>query len=115
MLKTTLKLLLSAIVIAMGNAANAAPLHSDGPFIRFATAQRRLAHSPLPSQMWGAQFLMPVRELRHAGGGGSCWTHCYATFDECMGLNAKEVCVARVKLCMETCDRLAGMTNPTQR
>jgi hypothetical protein len=32
-----------------------------------------------------------------------------------MGLNEKAVCVSRVKTCMETCDRLSGMVNPTQR
>jgi hypothetical protein len=32
-----------------------------------------------------------------------------------MSNSEKNVCVSRVKTCMETCDRLSGLANPTQR
>lgn len=80
-----------------------------------AAAAARPAFSPLPPKLSMRVMLQPVRNLMHAGGGGGCWSHCLNTFDECMGINAKDVCVARVKTCMETCDKLSGLANPTNR
>lgn len=73
----------------------------------------RMAYSPLPSHLRQGGGLMLVRDIRQAGGGqgGACWTHCYNSYDECMGLKDKNVCVAQIKMCMETCDRLAGPRN----
>ncbi len=75
----------------------------------------RIAQSPVPRQAQGDALLLLVRDIRQAGGGGGCWSHCFNTYNECVGLNEKNLCVARVKTCMETCDRLSGLSNPTHR
>lgn len=111
----TLKLALIAAFAFCGS-ASANPQGLIGqPAVAAKTV--RPAFSPLPPKLSMRAFLQPVRNLQQAGGGGGggCWSHCLNTFDECMGISAKDVCVARVKTCMETCDRLSGAANPTNR
>ena len=53
--------------------------------------------------------LLQIRDVRSAGGGGNgCWSACFSDFDECMGIRTKNLCVSRVKTCLETCDRLSN-------
>jgi hypothetical protein len=64
--------------------------------------------SPLASRSSGG--LLQVRDVRSAGGnsGNGCWNACFSDFDECMGIRTKNLCVSRVKTCLETCDRLSN-------
>ena len=74
------------------------------------------AYSPVPPALRRGTMLIEVRDpLQMRGTGNSCWNHCFSVYDECMGLKTKTVCVSQIKVCMETCDRLTGLTNPTQR
>ena len=53
--------------------------------------------------------LLQIRDVRSsAGGGNGCWNACFTDFDECMGIRTKNLCVSRVKTCLETCDRLSN-------
>jgi hypothetical protein len=114
MFKNTIKTMTAfALVSLLAQAAHSAPqLPAAGALPSAKTA--RLAHSPLPPKLRPGIELLRIRDMRQAGGGG-CWSHCYNMFDECMGTSEKNICVSRVKTCMETCDRLSGITNPTQR
>lgn len=58
---------------------------------------------PTPS-LW-----LQIRDVQSArnGGGNGCWNACFTDFDECMGVRTKNLCVSRVKTCLETCDRLS--------
>ena len=115
MLKNTLKTITAlALASALACAANATP-QLPGAGRPTASGSAHLAYSPLPPRLRRGADILLIRDVRQAGGSGGCWNHCYAVFDECMGLNEKAVCVSRVKTCMETCDRLSGMVNPTQR
>jgi hypothetical protein len=74
----------------------------------------RLAHSPLPPRLRQGADLLLVRDMRQQG--GACWSHCYNIYDNCMNRSEKSMCVAQIKTCMETCDRLSGVSSvPTQR
>jgi hypothetical protein len=114
MSKNTIKTVAAfALLSLLAHSAHSAPQLPAGaaqPQAKFA----RLAYSPLPPKLRPGIELLRVRDMRQAGGGG-CWSHCYNMFDECMGTSEKNICVNRVKTCMETCDRLSGITNPTQR
>jgi hypothetical protein len=71
----------------------AAPLHQS--------------RAPLARRMQGG--LLRIRDVKSADGGGNgCWNACFTDFDECMGIRAKNLCVSRVKTCLETCDRLSN-------
>jgi hypothetical protein len=116
MLKTLAKTLtLLALLTALAPRIEAAPLWStEGAVAEMKTV--RLPYSPLPSRLRQDSFVLQVRDVRQAGGGsGGCWNHCYNSYDECLGVSQKPICVAQIKTCMETCDRLSGLTNPTQR
>jgi hypothetical protein len=54
--------------------------------------------------------LLQIRDVQSArnGGGNGCWNACFTDFDECMGMRTKDLCVSRVKTCLETCDRLSN-------
>ena len=54
--------------------------------------------------------LLQIRDIRSAGGNGGngCWSACFSDFDECMGIRTRNLCVSRVKTCLETCDRLSN-------
>jgi hypothetical protein len=115
MLKNTLRTLTAlAFISALAHAANAAPQLAGGSALP-AAKSARLAYSPLPPRLRPGVDILQIRDVRQAGGSGGCWNHCYTMFDECMGISQKDVCVSRVKTCMETCDRLSGIANPTQR
>jgi hypothetical protein len=74
------------------------------------------AYSPVPPALRRGTMLIEVRDPQQMrGSGNACWNHCFSVYDECMGLKAKNICLSQIKVCMETCDRLSGMTNPTQR
>ena len=71
-------------------ATEASPTHAS----RFASRPRR--------------GLLQIRDIRAGGGGGNgCWNACFTDFDECLGIRTKNLCVSRVKTCLETCDRLS--------
>jgi hypothetical protein len=115
MLKNTLRTIAAlALASILAQTANAAPQLSGGAALP-AAKSARLAYSPLPPKLRPGIDILLVRDMRQAGGNGGCWNHCYTMFDECMGTSEKNICVTRVKTCMETCDRLSGMANPTQR
>ena len=66
--------------------------------------------------MRSGPMLMLIRDVRQEGAsGGGCWSHCFNSYNECVGVTAKNVCVSNMKTCMETCDRLSGMANPIQQ
>lgn len=57
--------------------------------------------------------LLRIRDVQNAKNGGSgngngCWNACFNDFDECLGIRTKNLCVSRVKTCLETCDRLSN-------
>jgi hypothetical protein len=116
MIKNTLKILATlALATALGQAANGAP-QLPGEALPVAKSARP-AYSPLPPSLRPGIDILRIRDMRQTGGGGSggCWTHCFTMYDECLGTKEKNVCVTRIKTCMETCDRLSGISNPTQR
>jgi hypothetical protein len=115
MLKKSAKtLILFALIPALCQTASAAPL-SPGEAACLDTKPARLAQSPIPPGQQSGAMLLQIRDMRQAGGAGGCWSHCFNRYDECMGIKGKEVCVPQMKTCMETCDRLSGISNPTQR
>jgi hypothetical protein len=115
MLTNSLKILAAlALATLIAHPAAASP-HWTGGSAPGIQPAGRIAQSPVPPQFHGDPMLLLVRDVRQAGGGGGCWSHCFNTYNECVGLNEKNLCVARVKTCMETCDRLSGLANPTQR
>lgn len=62
---------------------------------------------PLAGSVQGR--LLQIRDARSANGGGNgCWNACFTDFDECMGIRTKNLCVSRVKTCLETCERLSS-------
>jgi hypothetical protein len=60
----------------------------------------------------GMLGLIPIRDVRSAGNGNGngngCWGACFDDFSECVGIRTKNLCVSRVKICLETCDRLSN-------
>lgn len=53
--------------------------------------------------------LQEIRDVQTARSrGNGCWNACFNDFDECMGVRTKDLCVSRVKTCLETCDRLSN-------
>jgi hypothetical protein len=115
MFKNTIRTVTAfALVSLLAHSAHSAPQLPAGGGLPQAKSAR-LAYSPLPPKLRSGIELLRIRDMRQAGGGGGCWNHCYNMFDECMGTSQKNICVSRVKTCMETCDKLSGITNPTQR
>jgi hypothetical protein len=115
-MKKNLKtLFLLALVPAFCQSAAAAP---QGPAEAALVNARivRPLHSPVPPSLRSGPMLLLIRDMQQErAGGGGCWSHCFNSYNECLGLNAKNHCVSQVKTCMETCDRLSGITNPVQR
>jgi hypothetical protein len=117
MLKSSFQslILLGLIAGIGGNALGAdmqRTLDRDAPQVRSVHPMA----SPVPLRHRpGLILIRDTRAAGSGGGGGGCWTHCYARYDECMGVSEKPICVSRIKTCMETCERLSGMSNPTQR
>lgn len=105
-------LALLSFIVPQANAASVLPVQGDIP-----AKAVQLNQSPVPANFREPAGLILVRDIRTIGngGGGGCWSHCYNNYDECMGLKQKPVCVSQMKTCMETCDRLTGLSNPTQR
>lgn len=71
-----------------------------------------LRHSPVISQ---DATLLRIRDTRASaaggGGGGSdntCWSSCFRNYNGCMESGPKNMCVTRVKSCLELCDRLSN-------
>jgi hypothetical protein len=61
--------------------------------------------------------LLRIRDTRTSaaggggGGGGSdntCWSSCFKNYNGCMETGPKNMCVTRVKSCLELCDRLSN-------
>jgi hypothetical protein len=59
--------------------------------------------------------LLRIRDTRTSaaggGGGGSdntCWSSCFRNYNGCMETGPKNMCVTRVKSCLELCDRLSN-------
>jgi hypothetical protein len=115
-MKKNLKaLVLLALVPAFCQSAAAAPQGAAETALVNARIVRPF-HSPVPPSLRSGSMLLQIRDMQQErAGGGGCWSHCFNRYHECVGLNAKNVCVAQVKTCMETCDRLSGITNPVQR
>jgi hypothetical protein len=103
MLKKSCFLVPSALLLAASlSAAKAEPL---GPGML-------LRHSPVISQ---DATLLRIRDTRTSaaggGGGGSdntCWSSCFRNYNGCMETGPKNMCVTRVKSCLELCDRLSN-------
>lgn len=57
-----------------------------------------------------ALAVLPIRDTQSTGRGGpnSCWGACFSNYSECMDMRPKAHCVATMKLCLETCDRLSS-------
>jgi hypothetical protein len=103
------------LLSAFAFGADAAPQWMAGGSLAAAPAARP-AYSPLPRALRRGTMLIEIRDpLQMRGSGNACWNHCFNIYDECMGLKAKNICLTQIKTCMETCDRLSGLTNPTQR
>jgi hypothetical protein len=71
-----------------------------------------LRHSPVISR---DATLLRIRDTRTSaaggGGGGSdntCWSSCFRNYNGCMETGPKNMCVTRVKSCLELCDRLSN-------
>jgi hypothetical protein len=114
MFKNTIRTITTLVLVStFAHVADAGP---QLPSAALPTAKSaRLAYSPLPPRLRPGIDILRIRDTRQAGNSGGCWSHCYNMFDECMSNSEKNVCVSRVKTCMETCDRLSGLANPTQR
>ena len=96
----------SALVLSGITTAQAAP--DVAPYLMSksgAAEAPRQSRSPFASRAG----LLQVRDIRSGGGGGNgCWNACFTDFDECLGIRTKNLCVSRVKTCLETCDRLSN-------
>jgi hypothetical protein len=104
-----------ALFSAIGSCADAAPKWPAEAALANGRAVR-LAHSPLPAKLRQGADILLVRSPQQAGGAsGGCWNHCFNSYDECLGIGAKTVCLTQIKTCMETCDKLSGMANPMRR
>jgi hypothetical protein len=101
-----------ALLSATGSYAGAMPQWAAGG-VGLQAGPVRLAYSPLPPKFRQGAGVLLIRDVRQSGGG--CWNHCYNTYDECLGISAKNICLAQIKTCMETCDKLSGITNPVRR
>jgi hypothetical protein len=60
-------------------------------------------------------LLLQIRDTRTAAGAGggnggpnSCWSACFNTYNQCMDGGPKNICVSRMKSCLEVCDRLSN-------
>jgi hypothetical protein len=60
-------------------------------------------------------LLLQIRDTQAAaprGGGNrranSCWSSCIGDYSQCMDAGPKNVCVSRMKTCLEVCDRLSN-------
>ena len=110
-----LKFILSATVFATLALSGGMPAEADSDATRYVLSGDNLAGaSPRQSSSIRASRvpsgLLQVRDVRSSGGrsGNGCWTACFSDFDECMGIRTKNLCVSRVKTCLETCDRLSN-------
>jgi hypothetical protein len=114
MLKTTLKTLTAlAVMTVLAQSAGAEPQATADAAASAGVV--RLAYSPAPQRALADPLLLMVRDVRQAGGGGGCWSHCFNNYNECVGLKEKNMCVTSMKTCMETCDRLSGLSNPREQ
>jgi hypothetical protein len=103
MLKKSCFPVLSALLLAASlSATEAAPV---GPGMS-------LRDGPVIS--WDATLLR-IRDTRTSaaggGGGGSentCWSSCFRNYNGCMETGPKNMCVTRIKSCLELCDRLSN-------
>ena len=104
-----------ALISAIGLRAEAMP-QGAGQALLAKVGPVHLTYSPLPSKFRQGLDLVLVRDVRQSGGsGGGCWNHCYNSYDECLGISSKPICLSQIKMCMETCDKLTGLTNPVRR
>ena len=101
-----------ALLSATASYATAMPQWAAGG-IGLQAGPVRLAYSPLPPKFRQGVDILLIRDVRQSGGG--CWNHCYNSYDECLGISTKNICLAQIKTCMETCDKLSGITNPVRR
>jgi hypothetical protein len=99
--------LLSAIAIAQAGAGAQQRRFPCGDRVAAAIQSRNpLATDAHP----GLLRIRDVQNAKSGGGGGSsgCWSACFNDFDACLGIRTKNLCVSRVKTCLETCDRLSN-------
>jgi hypothetical protein len=71
-----------------------------------------------PAAIESGPLLLQIRDARTAAGGGgdgggngganSCWSSCFGDYSQCMDAGPKNVCVSRMKTCLEVCDRLSN-------
>lgn len=68
-----------------------------------------------PAATESGPLLLQIRDTQAAasGGGGngranSCWSSCFGDYSQCMDAGPKNVCVSRMKTCLEVCDRLSN-------
>lgn len=103
MLKKSYFPVLSALLlVASLSAAKAAPVGLG----------MSLRYSPVISR---DATLLRIRDTRTSaaggGGGGSentCWGSCFRNYNGCMETGPKNMCVTRIKSCLELCDRLSN-------
>jgi hypothetical protein len=110
-----LKFILSATVFATLALSGGMTAEAGSNVVRYVLSGDNIvavsphqSSSPRSSRMPGG--LLQVRDVRGSSGrsGNGCWTACFSDFDECMGVRTKNLCVSRVKTCLETCDRLSN-------
>jgi hypothetical protein len=109
-----LKFILSATVFATLALSGGMTAEAGSDAVRYVLSGDNLAgasphqsSSPRSSRM--PSGLLQVRDVSSGGrSGNGCWTACFSDFDECMGIRTKNLCVSRVKTCLETCDRLSN-------
>jgi len=114
MVTVMFKFVFPALAFAMFALSGVTTAQAGPDAARYAlSCGKAVASSPLQSASPHARRmsggLLQVRDVRSAGGSSNgCWSACFSDFDECMGIRNKNLCVSRVKTCLETCDRLSN-------
>jgi hypothetical protein len=59
--------------------------------------------------------ILRVRDTRTSSAGGgrnegenTCWSSCFKNYNDCVDAGPKNLCVTRMKSCLELCDRLSN-------
>lgn len=104
MLKTPIIPMLAALLLAQTAAVEAMP---RGPACQppAVASQNRCLATPADGLL---SMIRDTQSAGRSGGGGSCWSHCFHGYNDCVEMRPKEHCVSTMKLCLETCDRLSN-------